>query len=150
MLYITNPCKSWIPMRLLYPMWGSLLQCWPAGAINMELPLYGLPPTSFIRSLILPLTMTRNWNPCDNSHNSLAVKRTTSWPNPVESQCPSLQHLWHTIQLTLSPLWHHNLQNSHSNTTSIYCCAPWILCRYQVVTELQISDIFCKFHIGYH
>ena len=84
MLYLTNPYKSRIPTSLLCPMWGSLLQCWSAGAINLELPLYGLPPTSFIHWLILPLTTPSNWNPCDNSHNSLAVKRRTSWPNPVE------------------------------------------------------------------
>jgi hypothetical protein len=84
MQYITNPYKSWITMWLLYPMRGSLLQCWPADAINLELPLYGLPPTSFVHWLILPLTPPRNWNPCGNSRNSLAVKRTTSWPNPVE------------------------------------------------------------------
>ena len=88
MLYITNPCNSCVSMWLLHEVRAITFMLTYWCDKNLELPLYGLVPTSFIHWVIISLTPPRNWNPCDTSHNSilysLIVKRTTYWPNPVK------------------------------------------------------------------
>jgi hypothetical protein len=118
MLYITNPCKSWKSVWLLHQSESHYISA----------DLY-----------------------------SVVLTRTSSWPNPVEvntlvySTCP-IQFNW--LSFSHSPKQSQQYQQSlpisqfNMQEAVSYCCAPWVLCRYQVVMAHQISDIFVRVTIA--